>query len=249
MTCGFHMDQGFYSAQHRRGRLSPLPALHGLPVTGTNTGLLDLPGEQGHRLLVPQTARSSEMLPLIIALHGAGGQDGGLNAIALRWAAARGALVIVPQSAASSWDVLRGGYGPDIAEIDRLIQWTGIHYALDPARVTLAGFSDGASYALSVGLSNGSLFRDIFAFSPGFALSRPQGRPRVFISHGTHDIVLPVTCGRGLAERLSAGGYNVTYKEFAGGHMADEDSALEALDRFGAPSFSHPASTDVASST
>ena len=31
------------------------------------------------------------------------------------------------------------------------------HHAVDPARIAVAGFSDGASYALSLGLTNGTL--------------------------------------------------------------------------------------------
>jgi phospholipase/carboxylesterase len=34
--------------------------------------------------------------------------------------------------------------------------------------VALGGFSDGASYALSLDLTNGDLFASLIAFSPGF---------------------------------------------------------------------------------
>ena len=58
-------------------------------------------------------------------------------------------------------------------------------YAFDPAHIAVGGFSDGASYALSVGITNGDLFTDVIAFSPGFmAPARQQGKPRLFISHG-----------------------------------------------------------------
>ena len=56
---------------------------------------------------------------------------------------------------------------------------------VDPARLVIGGFSDGASYALSLGLINGQLFRKVAAFSPGFVVTgEPEGKPRVFISHG-----------------------------------------------------------------
>jgi len=35
-------------------------------------------------------------------------------------------------------------------------------------RVGVCGFSDGASYALGLGLANGELFKSVMAFSPGF---------------------------------------------------------------------------------
>ncbi|MGZ4788523.1 MAG: hypothetical protein ACXVZX_08375 [Terriglobales bacterium] len=39
---------------------------------------------------------------------------------------------------------------------------------MDPARIAIGGFSDGASYALTIGITNGRLFTHIVAFSPGF---------------------------------------------------------------------------------
>ncbi len=57
----------------------------------------------------------------------------------------------------------------------------------------MEGFSDGASYALSIGLTNGDLFTHVVAFSPGFASPVTYtGKPPVFVSHGTHDEVLPI---------------------------------------------------------
>lgn len=41
------------------------------------------------------------------------------------------------------------------------------NYAVDTTRLGVGGFSDGASYALSLGLTNGDLFTHVIAFSPG----------------------------------------------------------------------------------
>ncbi len=51
---------------------------------------------------------------------------------------------------------------------------------MDAGRVGIGGFSDGASYALSLGLTNGDLFTHVLAFSPGFMRPASQvGRPKV----------------------------------------------------------------------
>ena len=64
-------------------------------------------------------------------------------------------------------------------------------YTVERSRVALAGVSDGASYALSLGIGNGDIFSHLMAFSPGFVLpSRVRGKPRVFISHGIRDEVM-----------------------------------------------------------
>jgi predicted esterase len=126
---------------------------------------------------------------------------------------------------------LHGGHeaGPDVHRIDRLL--TGLLGAYPVRDLLIGGFSDGASYALSLGLANGDLFDGIIAFSPGFAAPPvTYGRPRVFVSHGTADRVLPIDrCSRRIVPRLTASGYDVTYHEFAGGHEVPDDVVRHAL--------------------
>ena len=123
-------------------------------------------------------------------------------------------------------------YGADVAPLDESLAEVFAHYAVDPERVAVGGFSDGASYALSLGLINGSLFRRIIAFSPGFMKpSRVEGRPAIFISHGVQDQVLPIeVCSRRLVPALRKSGYEVDYVEFRGGHTVPEDLARRAYE-------------------
>ena len=127
-----------------------------------------------------------------------------------------------------------GGYGPDVAFIDGALQQTFARYAVDPAHVAVGGFSDGASYALSIGITNGDLFREIIAFSPGFmAPAGAVDRPRIYISHGVHDQVLPIDhCSRRIVPQLRRAGYAVTYHEFDGPHTVPPEIAREALTWF-----------------
>ena len=97
-----------------------------------------------------------------------------------------------------------------------------------------AGFSDGASYALSLGLTNGDLFTHVLAFSPGFMAPRKRrGKPRLFLSHGTRDRVLPIDpCSRRIVPQVRRAGYDVTYREFDGPHTVPDEIAREAVDWF-----------------
>jgi predicted esterase len=145
-----------------------------------------------------------------------------------------GVLLLAPTSEGGSWDVIRGGYGPDVEHLDRALASVFSAFDVDPKCIAVGGFSDGASYALSLGIINGALFSDVLAFSPGFAApTQAEDSPRVFMSHGTEDTVLPIErCSRRLAPRLRQAGFDVDYREFLGGHVVPEAIVEAAFERF-----------------
>jgi phospholipase/carboxylesterase len=122
-----------------------------------------------------------------------------------------------------------------VAFLDLALHHTFERCRIDPARIALGGFSDGASYALSLGVSNGDLFSHLIAYSPGFfsPVDPMVGKPLVYVSHGTQDTVLPVTISReGIVPALRRADYDVTYQEFAGGHAVPSEISESALDWF-----------------
>ncbi|WP_207955710.1 alpha/beta hydrolase [Rubrobacter marinus] len=126
----------------------------------------------------------------------------------------------------------RGRYGPDAAALDVALEKVFSSHAVDPARVAVGGYSDGASYALSLGLSNGDLFTRVLAFSPGFVAPASRvGSPRFFVSHGTRDGWLPIDmCSRRIVPDLERAGYEVRYREFEGGHVVPPGIGREAVE-------------------
>jgi predicted esterase len=142
-----------------------------------------------------------------------------------------GVVVLAPNSRDTTWDAIRGSFGFDVEFLNRALERTFATVAIDPARVAIGGFSDGASYAVSLGLINGDLFSRVVAFSPGFVIDgEVQGKPRVFISHGISDRILPIdSTGRRVAASLKARGYEVTFREFDGDHEVPESIAREAM--------------------
>lgn len=163
-------------------------------------------------------------------LHGAGGVARSALEILRDEADRHRLLLLAPKSTAATWDMIAGGYGPDVRNLDRLLAEVAAAYPL--RGYTVAGFSDGASYALSLGLSNGDVFDSVIAFSPGFqAAESARGRPRVFVCHGTEDRVLPIDrCSRRIVAALEKTGYQVTYREFGGGHAVPEAMQRRAVD-------------------
>ncbi len=182
-------------------------------------GLLHVPGRRARGL--------------VVALHGAGGNAAGGLRLVRDQADRLGLVVLAPASAGSTWAAIRGGDDPDTSAVDAALRDVLARQPVEPARLAVAGFSDGASYALTLGLANGELFPHVLAFSPGFQRAdRRRGRPEVFVSHGTRDEVLPIErTSRPLVRALQRDGYGVTYREFDGRHVVPRGLADEALQR------------------
>ena len=185
-------------------------------------------------LYVPTGYRPERPAPFVLSLHGAGGnEEGGLYPLR-DLADEAGLILLSPASRGRTWDVILGEYGPDTAFLNRALAAAFARCAVDPTRVGIGGFSDGASYALSVGIANGDLFGHVLAFSPGFVAPAGQrGQPRIFVSHGTRDEVLPIdVCSRRIVPQLQRAGYDVHYREFDGPHTVPPEIAREGLDWF-----------------
>lgn len=209
--------------------LSPAPAAIGqAPPTGLLP--LKLGSERDGFLYTPANYQPEHPMPLVMMLHGAGGTANSIIAPFTTEAEREGMILLAPDSRQQSWDIIMSRYGADVAFVDQALEQTFRSYTVDTTHVAISGFSDGASYALSLGLANGYLFTHILAFSPGFmAPSRLQGHPLIFISHGTHDQVLSVANSRRMAEELRDTGYDVSYHEFNGPHTVPPSIAREAF--------------------
>ena len=97
---------------------------------------------------MPAGYRADQPAPFVLSLHGAGG-DATSGLYPLRDLADEAGLILLsPASRQSTWDVIRGGYGPDVAFIDRALAAAFARCAVDPELLAVAGFSDGASYAV-----------------------------------------------------------------------------------------------------
>ncbi|MCC6179521.1 MAG: phospholipase [Chloroflexi bacterium] len=218
------------------GRLKARPggsrAVHTPPSTTVQS--LGLASGRDGLLYVPPTYEPGRPAPLVLMLHGAGGNARqGLSPL-LEMADRVDAILVAPDSRRQTWDVLASGFGPDVEFIDRALDEVFARFDVDPSLVAIEGFSDGASYALSLGLTNGDLFTHVIAFSPGFSAPGARaGTPRIYVSHGIGDMVLPIgSCSRRLVPALRRAGYDLTYQEFAGPHVVPDEIASEALNWF-----------------
>ena len=218
-----------------------LQARPGAPRETAAPGLSRIAIEGGRETLlyVPSGYRADKPVPLLVLMHGAT-QSAELWTRTdqfFRLADELGIVLLMPNSVSNSWDLMRGGFGPDVERLDASLAATFRRCNIDPAKIALGGFSDGASYALSLGASNGDLFKALIAFSPGYFMpAGRQGKPRMFIAHGTNDRILPIDqTSRQLRPMLEGEGYSLSYTEFEGGHTVRPEDARAALAWFLAP--------------
>jgi len=219
--------------QASNGRLKARPR-PGIKTTASGRVPLGFGGTRDGFLQMPAVIPTTPM-PLLVLFHGASSSGDRQLARFNQIPSDAGVAVLAIDSRYQTWDAVMGGlgpgYGPDVTFIDRALDKVFSLVSVDPARLAIGGFSDGASYGLSLGLINGDLFPRIAALSTGFIIpGEPRGKPRVFMSHGTADEILPIErCGRVVAADLRKRGYDVTFREFTGKHEVPPAVAAEGF--------------------
>ena len=200
----------------------------------TRTGVLTLAGET-YAYLPPGLDGSP--VPLLVVLHGGGGTAQSMLDYWRDPANKHKIVLLIPQSVRGTWDMIEDlknrlgiemnvqpRYGRDIENIDTALADLFTKVAIDPKRIGIAGLSDGASYAINVGINNPDLFGTIVAMSPGpLFIRRVQKGQRIFVSHGLQDSILPYSNTRSGVGRLRVKGADVHWEPFKGDHVFPRD--------------------------
>ena len=225
-----------------RGILSARPTASALTLAAGETRLPD--GSLAYR---PSTLPPGPR-PLLVILHGFGQDPTQFTRSFRHWADRCGVVLVGPVAKDVTWDVIATSreldtrrtrpalpptrFGEDARRIDRDLTALFAAAPIDPKRVALLGFSDGASYSLSLGLANPQRFGWVIAFSPGFALwpKHVALSQKVFIAHGTRDSRLPFEATRGgIVKPLRDAGVDVQFRTFKGDHVLVRPIVQESL--------------------
>lgn len=162
------------------------------------------------RFLAPETVRKGQPLPLVIALHGAGGTenlffDGYGRGKIVRLCQQRGWLLVAPRALA--------GFAP--VSLPDLIEAVHQLYPVDPKRVFLIGHSMGAMQALAAVQQHPDRFAAVAAISGGGRFPSVEALKRIpfFLAAGAQDFSLLMT--RQTRNTLQQTGVqHITYREY-----------------------------------
>jgi predicted esterase len=191
-------------------------------------------------LLTPDVIQPGRRYPLITVLHGAGRQDEMLVRACHGQPEKRQALFLVPRSVLPTWDLIASDGRDDLDFLAHAYDLIYRRYPVDPARQALLGYSDGASYALAIGLSNPHVFCAVMGWAAGFLaiddrrLRETDPKPAVLLEYGTHDELFPFDrVALPMRETLQQMGYSVEFRVDQGGrHWPSGSFQSEALDWF-----------------
>jgi phospholipase/carboxylesterase len=198
------------------------------------------------RLFVPSDYQSKYAYPLVVLFHGNGGDEDTAarlvpqlsrrNYIA---ACPRGGVVLGPGYSG------RPGFGWDETDTRLEHYLLGIYsharrsYHVHSERVYLVGVGEGAAVAFRLGLALADRLAGIVALNgtTSDAAIRPLARLkavrglRVFIGHGEHNPVVPVSMARKAARLLNAASADVRFQTYSTLHRID-DAMLRDVNRW-----------------
>jgi phospholipase/carboxylesterase len=198
-----------------------------------------------YTIVRPALSPSEGKPPLLVLLHGLGSNEEDLMSFApmldpkLTVAAVR-APHRYNWGGYAWFEVAFGPSGPESnetqveASLTQLVDYLRSlpdRLGTDPARTILGGFSQGAMMSLGVALREPSLARKLLLLSgllmPSFQ-SAAQGSgvslggAEAFVTHGTHDPLLPASEGRRMAEFMRSLGADVDFREYPMAHEVSQ---------------------------
>lgn len=167
-----------------------------------------------YQLLIPAQAAAAPV-PLIVLLHGRGGNGQRPMAAWQDLARDQGLALVSPDSVAESWALAADG--PDFFEA--LVEAVKKQAAIDGRRVYLFGHSSGGHLALSLGPLESEYFAAVAvhagALNPSERLFLQQARRKIPIGfwHGKADRVVPIQMARDTRDMFKALEFPVAFNE------------------------------------
>jgi phospholipase/carboxylesterase len=190
-----------------------------------------------HCVRLPKEASQTHPAPVLVMLHGWGGDEGAMWVF--KQVIPPGVAAITPRA---PLELSSGGYAwfyrndplhltdPDslldsISKLEQFLTSLPQLYPLDPSRLLLIGFSQGSAVSNSLVMARPELVIGVALLS-GMGFELPELIPRamsltdlpVFIAHGIRDEIVPLGAAQEARKMYKELGADVTYKEYNVGH-------------------------------
>lgn len=187
--------------------------------------------ERGYGIFIPSTySEDSEPMPLVIALHGFGGEwrnfsrTTGLIPAAERY----GFIVAFPNGYLSQWNdgSIGDHYEDDVEILLELIEFVAESHSIDRERIYLVGFSNGGTMVFRAACDAPNIFAGIASI--GGTMRRAQqceeeAATSVLIIHGTGDTVVPFAGGNGRYTVPDTANFWLELNQCSQGNVPDYD--------------------------
>jgi predicted esterase len=178
---------------------------------------------QPYRILVPEVYNGSKPSPLVVALHGMGGDENsifdGYDA-AFKPAAEKAGFIAVCPKGRDSASMYRGSAEQDVMDVLAEVRRD---YKIDPNRIYLMGHSMGGYGTWSIAMARPDVFAAIGPISGGgiqAGMAKIAQIPE-YVVHGDNDATVNVSQSRNMVEAGGKAGAHIVYVEVPGGtHMS-----------------------------
>ncbi len=199
-----------------------------------------------HELIAPRT--QAYACPTLVLLHGRGDSAAGILPLAYEFDR-DDLLVISVQAPLGLGGVMAGGYEwyrlreprrldeatlrASLESLAEFLDTVKASYPVDPERVVLLGFSQGAVMSLGAQALGPESVAGVIALSGYFPIEVESdavnlvGAP-AFVAHGVHDDIIPVEAGRRTRDLLERHGVDLTYREYPMAHSVSAEEMAEA---------------------
>jgi predicted esterase len=179
---------------------------------------------QPYRLYVPSAYRPEQQFPLVVALHGMGGDenmifDSYASRVLQEQAERHGYFVAAPKGRGPA-SMFREDAERDVMDVLAEVRAA---YRIDPKRIYLMGHSMGGYGTWSIAMDHPDVFAALAPVSGGgnsTGIEKIKHIPQ-FVVHGEDDRQVPVRLARLMVEAAKSCGSAVTYLEVKGGGHVD----------------------------
>jgi acetyl esterase/lipase len=178
---------------------------------------------QPYRLLVPASYNGTRPAPLLVALHGMGGDENSMfdsYRETLKREAERAGFITVCPKGRDTASMYRGPAEQDVMDV---IAEVRRDYRIDPHRIFLMGHSMGGYGTWSIAMAHPDVFAALGPIAGG---GNPAGMATIrnvpqYVVHGDNDKTVPVTQSRMMVEAGKKAGAKIVYVEVPGGSHVD----------------------------